>query len=52
MPVDACPPARRYPDRVLDHPAGSGAEEVRPIRDEIEHRVRRLLAELQVPARV
>jgi protein-tyrosine-phosphatase len=51
---DACPvfPGRRYEDWVLDDPAGLGLEDVRPIRDEIERRVRRLLAELETPARV
>ena len=50
---DACPvyPGRRYVDWVLDDPAGLGVEEVRPVRDEIERRVRHLLAELEVPAR-
>ena len=50
---DACPvyPGRRYVDWVLDDPAGLGVEQVRPVRDEIERRVRRLLAELEVPAR-
>nr|WP_062337341.1 hypothetical protein [Herbidospora sakaeratensis] len=48
---DACPifPGKRYLDWELDDPAGKSAEEVRPIRDEIERRVRALLAELQVP---
>jgi arsenate reductase len=47
---DACPvfPGRRYEEWVLDDPAGLGVEAVRPIRDEIEQRVRRLLAELNV----
>ena len=51
---DACPvfPGRRYEDWVLDDPAGLDVEDVRPIRDEIERRVRLLLAELDVPARV
>ena len=51
---DACPvfPGRRYEDWVLDDPAGLDVEDVRPIRDEIERRVRLLLAELGVPARV
>ncbi len=51
---DACPvfPGRRYEDWVLDDPAGLDVDDVRPIRDEIERRVRRLLAELDVPARV
>ena len=50
---DACPvfPGRRYEDWVLDDPAGLDLDDVRPIRDEIERRVRRLLAELEVPAR-
>ncbi len=48
---DACPifPGKRYLDWALEDPAGKGVEAVRPIRDEIEARVRRLLAEL-VPA--
>ena len=48
---DACPvyPGKRYVDWELDDPAGRSVEEVRPIRDEIERRVRALLAEL-VPA--
>ena len=50
---DACPvfPGRRYEDWVLDDPAGLDLDDVRPIRDEIEHRVRGLLAELEVSAR-
>jgi arsenate reductase (thioredoxin) len=49
---DACPvfPGKRYLDWALDDPAGKGVEAVRPIRDEIEVRVRGLLAEL-LPAR-
>ncbi len=45
---DACPfyPGKRYEDWKLDDPAGQGVEAVRPIRDEIEHRIRGLLAEL------
>ena len=48
---DACPvfPGKRYEDWQLDDPAGQGVDAVRPIRDEIEGRVRRLLAELDVP---
>jgi protein-tyrosine-phosphatase len=47
---DACPlfPGKRYEDWVLDDPAGQDVEAVRPIRDEIEQRVRALLAELGV----
>jgi protein-tyrosine-phosphatase len=50
---DACPifPGKRYEDWVLDDPAGLDVEAVRPIRDEIETRVRGLLDELDVPAR-
>ncbi|WP_205315794.1 three-helix bundle dimerization domain-containing protein [Nonomuraea lactucae] len=49
---DACPvyPGKRYLDWELDDPAGKGVEDVRPIRDEIERRVRALLDELGVPA--
>jgi arsenate reductase (thioredoxin) len=48
---DTCPvfPGRRYEEWVLDDPAGQDVDGVRPIRDEIEHRVRRLLGELEVP---
>lgn len=51
---DACPifPGRRYEDWKLEDPAGMGVEAVRPIRDEIERRVRELLAELEVPIAV
>lgn len=45
---DACPiyPGKRYEDWTLDDPAGKTVDEVRPIRDEIERRVRSLFAEL------
>nr|WP_202512479.1 arsenate reductase ArsC [Streptomyces sp. SID3343] len=45
---DTCPvfPGKRYLDWKLDDPAGQGIEAVRPIRDEIEQRIRGLLAEL------
>ncbi len=45
---DACPvfPGKCYLDWQLDDPAGLPAEQVRPIRDEIDRRVRALLAEL------
>ncbi|MDQ3569128.1 MAG: arsenate reductase ArsC [Actinomycetota bacterium] len=48
---DACPiyPGKRYLDWELDDPAGKSAEDVAPVRDEIDRRVRQLLAEL-VPA--
>ncbi|MCX5103322.1 arsenate reductase ArsC [Streptomyces sp. NBC_00053] len=47
---DTCPvfPGKRYFDWRLDDPAGQGVEAVRPIRDEIERRVRGLLTELQL----
>ena len=45
---DACPvfPGIRYEDWELPDPAGRTVEEVRPIRDEIDRRVRALAAEL------
>ena len=45
---DACPiyPGKRYEDWRLDDPAGRPVEQVRAIRDEIDARVRRLLADL------
>jgi protein-tyrosine-phosphatase len=45
---DACPvfPGKRYLDWDLSDPAGRSVDEVRPIRDEIDRRVRVLLAEL------
>jgi len=48
---DACPiyPGKRYLDWELDDPAGRSVEHVRTIRDEIDQRVRDLVAEL-VPA--
>ena len=51
---DACPvfPGKRYEEWVLSDPAGWSAEEVRPVRDEIERRVLNLLDELSItPAR-
>jgi arsenate reductase len=49
---DSCPvfPGVRYLDWDLDDPAGRTPDEVRPIRDEIERRVRALMADLGVPA--
>jgi len=48
---DACPlfPGKRYEDWELADPAGQDVDTVRPIRDDIEHRVRALLASLDVP---
>jgi protein-tyrosine-phosphatase len=47
---DACPfyPGKRYVDWELDDPSGKSIDEVRPIRDEIERRVRALMSELEV----
>jgi protein-tyrosine-phosphatase len=45
---DTCPvfPGKRYLDWALEDPAGQGIDAVRPIRDDIDRRVRGLLAEL------
>ncbi|HVV74667.1 MAG TPA: arsenate reductase ArsC [Mycobacteriales bacterium] len=45
---DTCPvfPGKRYLDWTLDDPAGLPADQVRPIRDEIDQRVRALVDEL------
>jgi arsenate reductase (thioredoxin) len=45
---DACPiyPGKRYEDWTLDDPAGQDLDAVRRIRDEIDERVQRLIAEL------
>ncbi|MBN7793540.1 arsenate reductase ArsC [Microbacterium esteraromaticum] len=45
---DACPffPGKRYEDWKLDDPAGQGLDAVRPIRDDIRHRIEQLIAEL------
>lgn len=45
---DACPffPGKRYLDWELEDPAGQGVESVRPIRDDIEQRIRGLIAEI------
>jgi protein-tyrosine-phosphatase len=45
---DTCPvfPGKRYLDWKLDDPAGQGLNAVRPIRDEIEQRVRTLINEI------
>ncbi|MGW3952694.1 arsenate reductase ArsC [Streptomyces sp. NPDC004752] len=47
---DTCPvfPGKKYLDWQLDDPAGQGIEAIRPIRDEIEQRVRELLNDLAV----
>ncbi|MBO0849130.1 MAG: arsenate reductase ArsC [Pseudonocardia sp.] len=48
---DACPvyPGKRYLDWRLEDPAGKPVADVRVIRDEIDRRVRALLAELVTP---
>lgn len=45
---DECPyfPGKRYEDWVLDDPAGQGIEAVRPIRDDIRHRIEELIVSL------
>jgi arsenate reductase (thioredoxin) len=45
---EACPvyPGKRYEDWELDDPAGPDLDTVRPIRDEIDARVHRLVDEL------
>ncbi|MFJ2646523.1 arsenate reductase ArsC [Streptomyces sp. NPDC087420] len=45
---DTCPvfPGKRYLDWQLPDPAGQNADAVRPIRDEIETRVRALIEEI------
>ncbi|KUH80811.1 phosphotyrosine protein phosphatase [Mycobacterium sp. GA-1999] len=48
---DTCPllPGKRYENWELPDPAGRSVHDVRPIRDEIEQRVRILLRELGFP---
>jgi arsenate reductase len=45
---DACPiyPGKKYEDWKLDDPAGQDLDTVRQIRDELDQRVRKLIAEL------
>ncbi|MFJ9415049.1 arsenate reductase ArsC [Streptomyces sp. NPDC101227] len=45
---DTCPifPGKRYLDWQLVDPAGQGVDAVRPIRDEIEQRIRRLIDDI------
>jgi len=47
---DTCPifPGKRYVDWEVDDPSGLPVEEVRPIRDDLEQRVRALMEELGV----
>jgi arsenate reductase (thioredoxin) len=48
---DACPiyPGKRYEDWELEDPAGKTLEQIRPIRDELDERVRALVGELVGP---
>ena len=48
---DTCPvfPGKRYLDWDLTDPAGKTLDQIRPIRDDIDHRVRVLLTELATP---
>ena len=50
---DACPvfPGKRYENWEVEDPARQGLDDVRPIRDELERRVRHLLDSLELPAR-
>jgi len=49
---DSCPvlPGRRYEEWILADPDGQSLEAIRPVRDEIELRVRTLLDQLAVSA--
>lgn len=51
---DACPvfPGKRYVDWEVEDPSGKSIEEVRPIRDDLEQRIRSLMSELEIPASV
>jgi protein-tyrosine-phosphatase len=51
---DACPvyPGKRYEDWELIDPAGQPIEMVRQVRDDIQARVRALMASLDIPAQV
>jgi arsenate reductase (thioredoxin) len=46
---DACPiyPGKKYEDWQIDDPAGQDLETVRRIRDELDERIQKLIAELQ-----
>jgi arsenate reductase len=51
---DTCPvyPGKRYVDWKVEDPSGRDLDSVRPIRDDLEERVRGLLSELDIPADV
>ncbi|HWB89742.1 MAG TPA: arsenate reductase ArsC [Acidimicrobiia bacterium] len=48
---DTCPfvPGKRYVDWEVEDPSGKTLEEIRPIRDDLEQRVKGLLAEMELP---
>lgn len=50
---DACPvfPGKRYLDWQLTDPAGKDIDDIRPIRDDIDRLVRRLITELEAEQR-
>jgi protein-tyrosine-phosphatase len=50
---DTCPwyPGKRYEDWILDDPAGQDLDHIRPIRDEIRHRIEDLVTELTASQR-
>jgi protein-tyrosine-phosphatase len=49
---DTCPiyPGKRYEDWEVEDPAGKSVDEVRAIRDDLDGRVKRLIAELAAAA--
>jgi arsenate reductase (thioredoxin) len=49
--VGPASPGRRHEEWQLDDPAGKDVASIRPIRDDIERRVRQLLADLRIPVR-
>lgn len=51
---DACPvfPGKRYLDWELEDPSGKDVAGVRPIRDDLEQRVRALMEDLKIPVAV
>jgi protein-tyrosine-phosphatase len=51
---DACPvfPGKRYLDWELEDPSGKDLAGVRPIRDDLEQRVRALMEDLKIPVAV
>ncbi|KAJ5449790.1 uncharacterized protein N7458_006239 [Penicillium daleae] len=46
---DVCPffPGKKYLDWQLNDPAGQGIDAIRPIRDDIRHRIENLIAEIK-----